>query len=140
VLLNSALTANPSCKPLSGEISVQNIPHAPVYSAGFAGYITLDEKASETIMTNEDCTREASLKLSIGHLLAVWDVLANKLSESNLMDSLSEEQRRAMCALEDLCESSLVENGISGRPEPEWNELMRTAYEHVKSIPVEFYD
>ena len=42
LLLNSALTANPSCKPLSGEISVQNIPHAPVYSAGFAGYITLD--------------------------------------------------------------------------------------------------
>lgn len=41
MLLNSAQTARPICKPLPGEISVQNIPQGPVYPAGFAGYITL---------------------------------------------------------------------------------------------------
>lgn len=41
VLLNSALTASPICKPFSGGISVQNIPQGPVYPAGFGGYITL---------------------------------------------------------------------------------------------------
>ena len=29
------------CKPLPEEANVQNIPHSPVYPAGFAGYITL---------------------------------------------------------------------------------------------------
>ena len=41
VLLNRALTASSSWKPLSGGISVQNIPHGSVYPARFAGYITL---------------------------------------------------------------------------------------------------
>ena len=44
MLLNSALTASPRCKPLPGEISVQSIPHGPVYPAGFAGYFKLDVK------------------------------------------------------------------------------------------------
>ena len=39
--LNRSSLANLCCKPLPGEISVQNIPHGPVYLAGFAGYITL---------------------------------------------------------------------------------------------------
>lgn len=49
VLLNSALTASPICKPFSGGISVQNIPQGPVYPAGFGGYITFSVmKASST--------------------------------------------------------------------------------------------
>ena len=40
VFLHSASIKNPSCKSLTGEISVQNIPYGPVYPAGFAGYIT----------------------------------------------------------------------------------------------------
>lgn len=36
------MLANPGCKRPSGGISVQNIPHRPVYSAGSAGFITLD--------------------------------------------------------------------------------------------------
>ena len=41
VLLDSALTASPICKPLPGGIRVQNIPQGPRYFARFAGYITL---------------------------------------------------------------------------------------------------
>lgn len=40
-MFEQATPANLCCKPLPGEISVQNIPHGPVYPAGFAGYITL---------------------------------------------------------------------------------------------------
>ena len=39
--LNRSSLANLCCKRPPGEISVQNIPHGPVYPAGFAGYITL---------------------------------------------------------------------------------------------------
>lgn len=94
----------------------------------------------ELSVSNEDLAKEASLKLSTGHLLVVWDVVANKLSGTQYMDELSEEERRAIWALQDLCERGLVENGLSARPEAEWNELVRTATEHVKSIPVEFLD
>ena len=41
VFLNSVQSKNPSCKPLSGELNVQNIPHCPTYPASSAGYITL---------------------------------------------------------------------------------------------------
>lgn len=41
MFLRSASTAIPRGKSLSGGIHVQNIPHAPVYPAGFAVYITL---------------------------------------------------------------------------------------------------
>lgn len=39
--MSSAMVAKLGCKPLLGVISVHDIPHGPVYSAGFAGYITL---------------------------------------------------------------------------------------------------
>lgn len=38
---SSASVATASCKPLLGEMSVQNIPQGPAYFARFAGYITL---------------------------------------------------------------------------------------------------
>ncbi|WP_428001310.1 hypothetical protein [Acidovorax sp.] len=91
-------------------------------------------------MSNENFAKETSLKLTTGHLLVVWDVLANKLSGSPYMDNLSEEERRAIWALQDLCERELVDNGLSAHPEAVWNELVRAATEHVKNIPVEFLD
>lgn len=39
--LNSTVPANPVCEPDPGGNRDQNIPHCPVYPAGFAGYITL---------------------------------------------------------------------------------------------------
>ena len=47
VLLDSALTASPICKPLPGGIRVQNIPQGPRYFARFAGYITLGATNSQ---------------------------------------------------------------------------------------------
>jgi hypothetical protein len=56
------------------------------------------------------------------------------------MESLTEDEKRAVWALEDLCERSLLESGISSRPEPEWNALVDAAKEHVQSIPVHYLD
>ena len=91
-------------------------------------------------MVNESLAHETSLKLSIGHLLAVWDILANKLSGTSFIDSLSEDEKRAIWALEDLCERGLVENGISSGPKSEWDGLVDAAKEHVRSIPVDCLD
>lgn len=91
-------------------------------------------------MANENFASEAPLKLTVGHLLVVWDILAKKLSGTPFMASLSEDEKRAVWALEDLCERSLLENGISTCPELEWNALVGAAKEYVRSIPVDYLD
>lgn len=91
-------------------------------------------------MSNQNLASEFSLKLSVGHLLAVWDVLANKLSGTPFTDSLSEDEKRAVRALEDLCERALLENGISSLPASEWEAPIIAAKKHVRNIPVEFLD
>ena len=88
-------------------------------------------------MTNDDLTQEATLRLSAGHLLVVWDVLANKVAETGFVDALTDEEKRAIWALQDLCERTLIDAGITARPQGEWDALMQAAGAHVKSIPVE---
>jgi hypothetical protein len=90
--------------------------------------------------TTDDLTKEVELKLSIGHLLVVWEVLANKLADSAVLDTYAEEERRAIWALEDLAEASLGANGIAPRPKEEWDQLIRAAREHVKHIPIDSED
>jgi hypothetical protein len=91
-------------------------------------------------MDNEGLDKPATLNLPVGHLLVVWDVLSNRLTETPYKDEFSEEEKRAIWALEDLCEKELVRKGFVGRPEAEWNNLMNKAVEFVKAIPVEFLD
>jgi hypothetical protein len=91
-------------------------------------------------MDNEDLDREATLHLPIGHLLIVWSVLSNSLSKTPYKDEFTEEERRAIWALEDLCENELVRNGFGARPKAEWNDLMKRASEFVKTIPAEFIE
>ena len=91
-------------------------------------------------MNNESLSQQATLNLPIGHLLVVWDVLANRLPETHCKSEFTEEEKRAIWALEDICENELVRNGFDSRPEEEWNQLMQQAIEYVKSIPVEFLE
>jgi hypothetical protein len=91
-------------------------------------------------MTTKNLACEAVLKLSVGHLLSTWDILANKLSGTPFLEALDESEKRAVWALQDLCEHVLVENGISSLPAPEWEKLVQEAKEHVRSIPVECLD
>jgi hypothetical protein len=91
-------------------------------------------------MANENLAQEATLKLTLGHLLVVWDVLSNKLSGTDFKDSLTNEEKRAIWGLEDLCERTLVEHKVEPRFESEWEHFLQTAREHVKTIPADFVD
>ena len=91
-------------------------------------------------MSKEELDKTATINLPIGHLLVVWDVLSNKLSDSPYKDEFAEAEKRAIWALEDLCEIELVRNGFSGRSEKEWEALMAKATDFVKTIPAEFLD
>jgi hypothetical protein len=91
-------------------------------------------------MDNEGLDKPATLYLPVGHLLVVWDILSNRLSETPYKDEFTEEEKRAIWALEDLCEKELVRNGFGARPEEQWNKLINQATEFVKTIPVEFLD
>jgi hypothetical protein len=89
---------------------------------------------------DQDLTKKISLDLSLGHLLLVWEVLSNKISCDPIKKQLSEIERRAIWALEDLCENKLVENDCGARPKQEWESLIKRAGDHVKSIQVDFLD
>jgi len=91
-------------------------------------------------MSDEDLSKDASIKLPIGHLLIVWDILSRKLSGSPINDEFTDEEKRAIWALEDLCENELVNNGITGKAEKEWNQVIERATEFVKTIPIDFAD
>lgn len=91
-------------------------------------------------MSKEIFESEATLKVAVGHLLVIWDVLANKASGSQFLDQLTEEEKRAIWALQDLCESELAGIGMKPLPESEWNKLMCRARDFVRTIPVEFLD
>jgi len=84
--------------------------------------------------------KNTKIRLSTGHLLVIWDVIANKLSGSPFFDSLNEEERRALWALQDLSEAQILKIGIEGKPKDEWELLMAAARKHVRTIPVEFLD
>lgn len=91
-------------------------------------------------MESKGLNTPATLRLPIGHLLVVWDVLSNRLPETNYKETLTETEKRAVWALEDLCEQALVSAGFGSRPEKDWDALMAAAAEFVKSIPAEFVD
>ena len=84
--------------------------------------------------------KKTKIRLSTGHLLVLWDVIANKLSGSPFIDSLNEEDRRALWALQDLSEAQILKVGIEPKPEKEWELMMAAARKHVRTIPVEFLD
>lgn len=84
--------------------------------------------------------KNTKIRLSTGHLLVIWDVIANKLSGSPFIDTLSEEERRALWALQDLSEAQIIRMGIEPKPKDEWKSVMAAARKHVRTIPVEFLD
>ena len=89
-------------------------------------------------MADEDFTKEAALKMSIGHLIAVWDIFSNRLSGTDFLNSLSEGEKGAIWALEDLFERTLLENGVSGRPASEWDRLVQAAKLNTRTLPVDY--
>lgn len=91
-------------------------------------------------MSEDDLCKEATLKIPVGHLIAVWGILSDKISSSPLNDEFTEEEKRAIWGLEDLCEKELINQGYSSRPEKDWDQLMVKATEFVKTISVDCLD
>lgn len=89
-------------------------------------------------MAADQLREKASIELTVAHLLVVWDICASKLSGSAFLAELSDTEKRAIWALEDLCEAAIVDVGIKPRPEPDWDALMHAARAEVSRIPVEF--
>ena len=83
-------------------------------------------------MTKNKLLKRTNIKLSAGHLLVIWDVLSNKLSGSDFMGGLDKEEKRALWALQDMCERSLIKVEVSELPESEWNALVASAREHIR--------
>lgn len=91
-------------------------------------------------MSDEDLSKQTSVRLPLGHLLIVWSVLSDKLAGPPFNDQFTAEERRAIWGLQDLCEKVLIKNGITSKPAKEWDQLIVKATEFVKTIPVEFLD
>jgi hypothetical protein len=81
-----------------------------------------------------DWQRKLQLAAGTGHLLVVWDILANRVSQSTLLDMLSEKERSALWLLQDLFESALVESGIRPCPQEAWNKLLKEATEQIPDL------
>lgn len=91
-------------------------------------------------MEKVDLSEKSSIELTNGHLLLVWHVLSEKLSGLNQYKELSENEIRAVWALEDICEKRLVNNGITTMPKDEWEKLIENAAIHVSKLPVEYLE
>lgn len=89
-------------------------------------------------MKSEELSKVVSVQIPLGHVLLVLETLSNKFSDLRSNDKLSEEERKAIWGLADLFEVALVENGFSDRPQAEWEALVDSSKEFIKSIPVDF--
>jgi hypothetical protein len=90
--------------------------------------------------SNEDLTQAVTLEMSLGHVIVMWEVLANKLSTSALSSALRPEELRSLRAAQDLFERSIAAHGITPRPQMEWDQLVSSACEHVARLPIEYED
>lgn len=91
-------------------------------------------------MNVEDLAKSISIRLPLGHVLLAWETLSDKFSELRSNGSLSEEERRAIWGLADLLEKTLVEHGLGARSQAEWDVLIQSSKEFIKTIPVDFLD
>lgn len=89
-------------------------------------------------MTGENFDKKTSIELTVGHLLVLWNIAANRLSELHIAEKFTAEEKRAIWVFEDLCEQELINQRIEGRPAQEWDALIKRALEYVQSLPVEF--
>lgn len=112
--LNKPSLANPCCKPLPGEISVQNFPCRAVYFVGRAGYIMLGRKM------NDSAWREfflaASEVLGAGHRVdrlsaswCSWTTFGRLRSDAGYWTG-------GLPAPEDVGDSYIQDGGVWGQP------------------------
>jgi hypothetical protein len=88
---------------------------------------------------NLDLAKEVSPKMPLSLALVLWDIVANKLQQSTLDRSLSEDERRGIWVFQDLLERCLEEEGQIA-PSSAFDALLRKALEQIKQMPVKYED
>ena len=91
-------------------------------------------------MKTKEMDETITLRLPIGHLIVVWDLLSNRLPETPYKEKFSESELRAIWGLEDLCEDELGRQGLDSTSEEKWEDILDRARAFVQSIPVEFLE
>lgn len=83
---------------------------------------------------------EMTVRLSVGHILVLWDLLQGKLSRLHATHELNPGEKRALWGLEDICERSLVSAGYSCLPDAEWRKVVEEAGKYAEQIPADFVE
>ena len=91
-------------------------------------------------MSERSFDNVVSLKLTLGHVLVLWDLLQGKLAQVSTTQELGPGQTRALWAFEDICERALIANGLSSRPDKEWSKIVGAAEKFAESIPADYVD
>ncbi|GAB2198952.1 hypothetical protein [Sessilibacter sp. MAH4] len=91
-------------------------------------------------MCQDQFDKNTSINLSLGHLIVLWNLISDKLSGTPQNETFSEEEKRAIWALEDLCEKELLAHGYGAKPYEEWDSLIAKAKEYCKALPAEFLE
>ena len=91
-------------------------------------------------MTEKDLSKLVAVEIPLGHILLAWETLSDKFSDLRSNDALSEEERRAIWGLADVLENALIDNGLSCKPQSEWDALIESSKKFIKNIPVDFLD
>ena len=90
-------------------------------------------------MSKFDPNQEIETKISLGHVVVMWEILSEKLSGTPIIDEFTEDEKRAIWALEDLYERTLVNKGCTQKSD-DWAELLTKSREFIKTIPTDFLD
>ena len=85
----------------------------------------------------EALNHELTVELTVGHVLVLWDLLQGKLSQLHKTHELSAGEKRALWALEDICEESLISAGYSSLPSSDWENILKEARKYAESIPAD---
>ena len=89
---------------------------------------------------NENLKEKVSVGVTLGHLLALWQLMSDKISGEPINNNFTETEKRVIWAFQDICENELEKNSITVKPENEWNQLIEKAHAHVRTLNVEYLD
>ena len=91
-------------------------------------------------MKVEKLTGHVRMSLPLGHVVLIWEILSNRLECESCIGSLEDAEKRAMWALEDLCERKLEERGVAALRVGEWEKLVDAAKLLAKDFPIRYTD
>ena len=81
-----------------------------------------------------------SVEMSVGHLVVIWDILARRLSDPAGNATFSDDEKRAIWAMEDLVENTVMAKVVDARPDLDWDDLIACATTYIRTLPVDFLD